>query len=94
MYDGRKLYILYNILADKIERLYFIMVYLLWLMKETFREQLSYVLLVLYQDLFSTLYFYIRTNRPSENIFLTLGVALSNELMWNEPVNLYLCSEI
>lgn len=79
----------------KFERLYFIKVYLLCIPRTAFlciTRSLLYLALCCFifgrtENIFSL--------EPSLIFNLpTLGVALSNELLWNEPVNLYLCSEI
>lgn len=94
MYDGGKLHILYNILADKIREAVFYKG-LLCIPRTAFlciTRSLLYLALCCFifgrtENIFSL--------EPSLIFNLTtLGVALSNELLWNEPVNLYLCSEI
>lgn len=97
MYDGGKLYILYNILADKIREAVFYKGLFIMVNERNIPMYYSF-----FTRIYLALCCYIFGQ--TENIFslepslifnlTTLGVALSNELLWNEPVNLYLCSEI
>lgn len=97
MYDGGKLYILYNILADKFREAAFYKGSFIMYSENSFPMYYSF-----FTRIYLALCCYIFGQ--TENIFSlepslifnlpTLGVTLSNELLWNEPVNLYLCSQI